>query len=305
MILDNDFKRSFSNILSEIAKYEWGLLGAQVVLAVFAPAIIGYAINLITGDDESLKKAGLIVLILALPIQLILLVATLLGPSTPVRAIIMIHDLKNKIDDHEILYEDLEDQRNSYYSSVLSANQSLTVVQAILDSGMKRIDTLDLLEDDLRRILEPYVYNRKWVFNFLSIEALYRITIFMHTMKGVLQPVYTFADVGIEVRGRTWTPSTGHAGRTFNERHVIISPDLANGDEYKHTYDEIDKKNYRSMASVPLYVRGTVWGVAVITSNEPEQFNYTNSVEIFETIGHILSLYLQGVIFSEEVRSGR
>jgi signal transduction protein with GAF and PtsI domain len=72
-------------------------------------------------------------------------------------------------------------------------------------------------------------------------------------------------------------------------------------EEYRDYYDETDKSQYRSMASIPLMIDEKVVGVLVVTSSSPHQFNYENSVQIFETMGHILSVYL-GYTGMQEVR---
>ena len=187
---------------------------------------------------------------------------------------------------------------NGFYSSVLCANRSLEVVRGILDSGDVEVDDL-LLREHLERILAPYVQEKNLVFNFSQNTAIYRLTVLLYNANTKqLTQRYSYADPGIIKQNRSWTPKTGHAGRAFTEEKVIITPDLSEVDEYKDYYNEIDARQYRSMASVPLFDKAGICGVVVITSSEPEQFNYDNAVEVFETVGHIISLYLQYIELS-------
>lgn len=291
--MEFDFRRVFSDLLAQLAKREWGLLGVQILLAVVIPAGISYAVNLVTEDDPRIRSIGTWILVLLILVQAILLVTTLLGPSTPARAIVALDELNNAHEELHRTYDILKDQRDSYYSSVFSANQSLGVIRGILDSADTAIDDV-LLQDHLRRILEPYIVNRNLVFNFTEITAMYRLTVLLlDRQMDQLTQRYSYADPGIIQRKRPWTPKTGHAGRAFTEEKVIITPDLSEVDEYRDYYDDVDARQYRSMASIPLFNTTGVCGVLVITSSEPDQFDYENSVEIFETIGHIISLYLR------------
>jgi len=295
--MEVDFRKVFSDLLVQVAKREWGLIGIQIVLSVVVPAGISYAVNLVTGDNPEIKIIGGWFLCFFIAIQAILLIATLLGPSTPARAIVALDTLNNTYEELKEKHGVLNSQRDSYYSSVFCANQSLEVVRGILDSGDIEV-TDSLLKDHLERILRPYVVNKDLVFNFgqAKAKALYRITVLLYqdtkTGEGELKQRYSYLDPGIVKRNRSWTRKTGHAGRAFTEEKVIITPDLSTIDEYRDYYDEIDKRQYRSMASIPLLNKGSVCGVVVITGSEPDQFDYNKSVEIFETIGHTLSLYL-------------
>lgn len=289
----DDFRSVFSKLLRQIAKREYSLMGIQIVLAVVIPVGIALAVNWLTGDSQGVKIASTVFLIILIFIQIVLLITTLLGPSTPARAIVALDDVNNKYEQLQEKYAELGDQRNAYFSSVWCVNQALEVVRGILDSGDVRVDE-SLLEDHLKRILAPYVKEKDRVFNFGETTASYRITVLLYdpTVNKLAQR-YSYADPGIMKRDRSWGPKDGHAGMAFTMKKVIITPDLSKVGEYREHYDEIDARQYRSTASTPLFNEDGACGVVIVTGSQPDQFDYDNSVEIFETIGHILNLYLR------------
>jgi GAF domain-containing protein len=292
----------FSEVLRELAKRERVLILIQVVLSVLIPAAVGYVVTLLTSSQQEIRTIGIVLLVFLIAIQAALLIAVLVGPSTPARAVVALKDAHDNYEQLNDRYETLEDQRNSYFSSVLCTNQALEVVRGIADSEDTEVNT-EMLEQELERILTPYVEEKDLVFNFSDTAgSKYRVTVLIHDEESdALTQRYSYADPGIVRRGRSWQSNKGHAGRAFTEQKVIITPDLAQVEEYRDYYDETDKSQYRSMASIPLMVDEKVVGVLVVTSSSPHQFNYENSVQIFETMGHILSVYL-GYTGMQEVR---
>lgn len=293
----NSVRVALSELLRQILQKERALLGVQVLLAVIVPAGISYAVNLVTGNDARVVGVGIVFLIFCLLVQTILFLVTVLGPSTPARAAVALHELQDEIEKRNAFTQGMEYQRNSYFASAKCFSESLSVLLAITDS-QNHPRSEENLRNDLRRLLEPYIAHKDAVFNFSTTTALYRITVFLHK-ESQLVPNFYYADPGIDVRNRSWPDNGGHAGQCFQMQKVIITEDLTLLSDYKDTMDEQDNAQYRSMASVPLFNIGTACGVLVVTASEPGQFNYDNTVDIFEGIGRILSLYMRYIEYGE------
>lgn len=78
---------------------------------------------------------------------------------------------------------------------------------------------------------------------------------------------------------RKWPTGVGFAGIVHARGSELVLADLA--DKALGNFDELpsnlvrdsDRQHYRSVAAVPILVRGTGWGVAVATSDRPGRFD--------------------------------
>ncbi len=298
--------RSFVRGLGRI---EWTVKGMMVITGAVFPVLEGVIIGYYTAlPDTDVHRADWARFLLAIGIvHIVLLLGTLIGPSTPAAAIVALDDVEVELAACQAEVEALQGKSDLYLSAQNCMANSLTVLQNILKSTEGPLNRGQRWKD-FKEILQPFAENRDQVLNFVDGKSLFNLAVYLFNPgTTMLEPAYRRHDDRLKHTGdagRSWPVGHGHVGICFAQEKVIITPNLQANDELYTFQNEQDRRQYAASASVPIYDSGTIRGVFIVTSSTPNQFNAESHDVIFESIGHVLSVYLTYTDDMEEVNHG-
>ncbi len=187
---------------------------------------------------------------------------------------------------------------NVFEATVSAARVSLSVV----NDYSPEIPTE--LGDLLEIVMKPWVLNRSSIFNFYDGKAMYNMAVYRKDADNVLRMAWRSSDSRIKRTDRPWPVGEGHVGVCFRKNDMIFSRDVAEegAAELIGTGRHEDNVYYRCMVSVPIRLKGNPWGVFIVTSSEPDQFDKTIRGVIVQVLAQIISL---AIARAKGVKNGR
>lgn len=188
------------------------------------------------------------------------------------------------------------------FRQVLAGNMANYLSIVGLDDlvGLLAQGKIETEKEALGRIVFPLVRFRAEVFG-LSSRSKFNISIYKYSEEvDRLLIVYRHCDDRIPRRDRPWKPGLGHVGQAFLEKKIKISNDAVKSEELDLGADATDPQNYRSFISVPIIAPQDQassdvypYGVIVITSSEPYEFNKDLHEETLLALSKAIAIYFE------------
>jgi len=206
----------------------------------------------------------------------------------------------------EKFYFDYLDLNNNYkntkeskddYEEIVSVLYYMSIALSKFIEDHKSNTLLDnsVVESGVDNMLTALIDFRKSTFNFKT-NARYNFAVYLYSeSEDKLKKFFRQNDDRISVRNREWSPGVGHIGMCYSNKMTMICKDILKSTELL-VVDDDDKKNYRCLASTPIYYKRedeNVRGVFIVTSSEPNQFEPVVHSPILDIISSYLTIYFK------------
>lgn len=288
-------ENSIVSALKAVVVNEWSIRGLKPISGIIFPLIIGVLVSYATSSTSPNSGVFWFLIIIFVVIQIMFVVLSMVGEQTPAGIALALMKAK---DSRVRLQQELKacEEANSSCIAVISCGLfALQVSRNLVQRCSADTQTSPGMKSDLHEILTPYIEFRSQLF-CRGTAGRVTLTVFKYEASDeTLYVVYKFADIGITSKNRSWKIGRGHAGQCFIRNNVMISNDVAIASELLEEYSDLDREQYRSMASVPIIVNGACQGVLTITCEYPDMFNQDSSQPLFEQMGLALGIYFDGI----------
>lgn len=284
---------------AQSANLDWLLL----IVEVFVIAVFPILESIVIQNMDKLKTAGLFWPIL-IPLGLIHLVLGLIVIKTTKTIAQYYFDHKDVCDERDLSKKRLDSlneeiKQNDYTRSAINLALNALIV-FMLESKPKPSLSNDEIKDGLKKVLSPIIKLREHTFNFVR-DSKYNFAVYLYSeTEGKLKVFYRETDSRLNTQNRSWAPGAGHVGFCYANKDSLISDDVVASPELSQSMTESDKKNYRSMASTPIFYGveknkdiDRVRGVFIVTSSVPGQFNKRVHGRFLKMISNILSVFFE------------
>jgi hypothetical protein len=280
-------------LLRLVQRKDWVYKWLIFVAALLLPAVEIFLVATLPAGLAAVPLSSAIALGAIVVVHAVLAFLLLLGPATPASAGVALLELEDEVREREAEAEALRRQRDTFFVASGCAASSLEALRAIVDALPERVYSMQRL-GHLREILQPFIVNRDRVLGFASGEGLFNIAVYLHDpVEGTLVQAFRSHDDRLRIRNREWRAGEGHVGLSFARGDALsVLPDLGASPGFFLLEDDLDRRQYGSLASALLQDLEGKAGVLVLSSSKPGQFTYEQHGPIVELMARIVSIYL-------------